>query len=124
MWVPIASDGRLPGSQCGILRARAPRMLRIDHRCQRELDDLPVAVREDLADAVATMGARSRAVDATVPSDAQHGRGRSRTASPCSRRRIRVIYAVVTKNGVVLLHAFKRHRRRRRTATSKSLGRG
>jgi len=26
-------------------------MLQIDHRCQRELDDLPVAVREDLADA-------------------------------------------------------------------------
>jgi phage-related protein len=30
-------------------------VLQIDHRCQRELDDLPVAVREDLADAVARL---------------------------------------------------------------------
>jgi phage-related protein len=83
-------------------------MLEIHPRCQRELDDLPLAVREDLADAVARLeqGLKlSMPLSRPMPSI---GTGVHELRLHARSGAFRVIYAVVTKSGVVLLHAFKK----------------
>lgn len=83
-------------------------MLEVDRRCQRELDDLPVTVREDLADAVARLEqgqSLSMPLSRPMPSI---GAGVHELRLHDRSGAYRVIYAVVTKAGVVLLHAFKK----------------
>lgn len=82
-------------------------MLEIHRRCQREIDDWPVEVREDLADAVARLEqghSLSMPLSRPMPSivaGAHELRLHARSGA------FRVIYAVVTRSGLVLLHAFK-----------------
>jgi phage-related protein len=83
-------------------------VLEIDRRCRRELDDLPMTVREDLADAVARLDqglTLSMPLSRPMPSI---GTGVHELRLDARSGAFRVIYAVVTKSGVVLLHAFKK----------------
>ncbi len=83
-------------------------MVEIHRRCQREIEDFPVAAREDLADAVARLEqghSLSMPLSRPMPSigaGVHELRLRDRAGT------FRVIYAVITKSGVVLLHAFKK----------------
>jgi phage-related protein len=83
-------------------------VVHVDHRCQRELKDFPTAIREDLADAVARLEeghSLSMPLSRPMPSigpGAHELRLRDRSGV------YRVIYAVVLKSGIYLLHAFKK----------------
>ncbi len=83
-------------------------MLEIHRRCQHELDDFPIVVRKDLADAVARLEVGhtlSMPLSRPMPSigaGVHELRLRDRSGA------YRVIYGVVTKVGVVLLHGFKK----------------
>ena len=83
-------------------------MVEIHRRCQREIKDWPLSVREDLADAVARLEqghSLSMPLSRPMPSigaGVHELRLRDRTGA------YRVIYAIMTKAGVALLHAFKK----------------
>jgi phage-related protein/predicted XRE-type DNA-binding protein len=83
-------------------------VLAIHRSCQRELDDLPRSVREDLADAIARLeeGHRlSMPLSRPMPSigsGVHELRLRERSGV------YRVIYVLLSKGSVALLHAFKK----------------
>ncbi len=83
-------------------------MVEIHRHCQRELVDLPVVVREDLADAVARLEqGQSLSMPLSRPMP-NIGRGIHELRLRDRAGVYRIIYAVATKAGVVLLHAFKK----------------
>ncbi len=83
-------------------------MLAIHRSCQRELDGLPRSIREDLADAIARLEeghVLSMPLSRPMPNigpGAHELRLRERSGT------YRVVYVVLSRGSVVLLHAFKK----------------
>lgn len=83
-------------------------MLAIHRSCERELDDLPRAIREDLADAIARLEEGhmlSMPLSRPMPSIG-HGAHEPRLRERSGVHR--VVYVLLSKGSVVLLHAFKK----------------
>lgn len=83
-------------------------MLKVLRRCQRELEDLPLAVREDLADAVARLEeghTLSMPLSRPMPSI---GKGVHELRFRDRSGIYRVVYVFAKQGNIYLLHAFKK----------------